>query len=123
MIAEYNIEGRILILPIRGQGPANITVGERRNILQQFGFDSSLTVFLHVCFLRKLDSVFVFFVLYSQFIYVTVDGTYNYETDLAVEAKDGKDYLVFKNEPKLENTFGRFYYSLENLFNGDKRLG
>nr|XP_022908738.1 protein takeout-like [Onthophagus taurus] len=77
ILSKYDINGRILVLPIIGNGPANITF---------------------------------------------VDPEFHFKSDLITTTKKSKQYLKMIN-PKISYTSKREYYVLDNLFNGDKRLG
>ncbi|GLV41784.1 uncharacterized protein CBL_12073 [Carabus blaptoides fortunei] len=77
LVCEYNMKGQIVILPIEGHGPANIT-------------------------------------------YTGVTFVYDFYYDL--NEKNGKKYFVAKGGD-LEYNVTDAHYKLDNLFNGDKRLG
>lgn len=77
MILTYDIKGRILVLPIVGQGPGNLTLE---------------------------NPVF----------------TYKFNYELATKANNSYINMI---DPLLTYTTSKMNFHLENLFNGDERLG
>ncbi|XP_017773964.1 PREDICTED: protein takeout-like [Nicrophorus vespilloides] len=77
VIGDYTIDGRILILPITGNGKINVTM---------------------------------------------VNGAIGYSFQYDIIQKNGVEYIKAL-EPDVTLVSERTYYKLDNLFNGDKRLG
>jgi hypothetical protein len=45
ILGQYKINGKFLVLPIRGEGPANITLGEYTIILYIYNVYNSTSIF------------------------------------------------------------------------------
>lgn len=71
----------------------------------------------------QLVSPSQFIPIESNLHYFVLDGgvfTYTFDFDLV--PKKGKNYFDLKS-PRIDFKFQRIYFQLDNLFNGDKRLG
>lgn len=106
-LGQYEIEGQVLILPIKGEGDANITVSK-----------------CHLCWSYYRVNYFSIYCIGLKLITLYTDGitfTYIYDYELIKRANQ-KDYVEITNS-KLKFNANGMKLKLDNLFNGDKLLG
>lgn len=98
--AEYNLNGRILLLPIQGQGPCTITLGIR-NFATSFS-KITLSTF-----------VFIFFLVNAKLNHTIIGEPFEKKGKKYIKIVD---YIVSIVPEKMT-------FKFDNLFNGDQRLG
>lgn len=100
MIAKYKIDGKVLILPIRGQGKSNLTFGNK--------------YFVSIFFVQHFSGSF----FSTDNVLIRVKFAPN------LIEKNGKQHIQLRtNKFKLNFDTSRLHLYLENLFNGNKALG
>jgi Haemolymph juvenile hormone binding protein (JHBP) len=101
MLSQYNIKGRVLLLPIHGQGQSNITM-------------CKLHLNLHTFLLADENAL-------RRFIFADqLKAKYIVKSDI-VKKKNGLEYIKV-NSVDLKLAPGKSFINFENLFDGDKRL-
>lgn len=98
VIANYEINGKILNTPIFGNGNANITLGNWIS----YNFLTYWIILHHSIILDK--------------------GVYRYEVLLPKEIRDGDTYFKL-TRPRAAYETVQSFYQLDNLYNGDPYLG
>jgi len=97
LMSTYKISGRILLLPIHGQGIANITMGGY--FFYKEGKELTCLKFIRA---------------------VNLKTSYTMENEI-IKKKNGHEYIKV-NAFNMKLIPGKSYINFENLFNGDKRL-
>ncbi|PSN50411.1 hypothetical protein C0J52_08566, partial [Blattella germanica] len=139
VIADYEISGRLLLLPITGHGTINVTginyklrldadsnIEERDGVRFGVFFNPRLTgkpskEFFTLTNLFNGDKLLVTMWIYSCSLVLNLliaGGTY---AALPLQ-KNGERFARFSN-PRTTLSSSRDYFNLTNLFNGDKFLG
>lgn len=96
-VGDYIVDGQILILPIKGNGKSNITMGK-----------------------LMLLPIFIIVKLISFTFAVDVDLSIDF-VGVPYE-KDGASYMK-ADQIKMTIDTKKMFYKVDNLFNGDKELG
>lgn len=106
LVGPYRVNGRILILPIQGDGISNITLGE--------WFLAIANHHHH----HQIENE----VTHSINCSLSVDGDFLVRFHGKSVTRNGKTYLRVENL-KLSFSLSKMIFDLTNLYNGDKALG
>lgn len=105
-LGKYKVTGKVLILPITGEGDANITLSK------------SLKRLSGHC--RNVWDLILNTILKMFYFLAGLEFSFIYDWDLV--RRNGFDYVKITNTT-LPYHISSMHINLENLFNGDKLLG